>query len=316
MTSDRDLSRGLVRASDAELENQLRQLGQSIEWPAAPGLASSVRDRLAAEPQVRQRPSPARWRLPQNRVRRAVFLALAAILLIATVAVALGLGLPGIGIRFGPLPTITPTSSPVPAMSGPSAPPATTTGEPSSSAASPDPSAGGLGASLFLGRVVTLDEAVAGVDWSVVMPTLLDLAPPVETWLDGSGRTAALTFVWPADEAHPAAPSSEVGVLLTQFRGSVRSEFLQKTLGPDTRLVPVLVGGERGFWIEGAPHTISYPVAGDGLTQDRTRLAGNVLIWTRAELTLRLEVAGTMEEALDIAASLAGEAAPTASPGT
>jgi hypothetical protein len=310
LTSDRDLSRGLARGSDAELENQLRQLGQSIEWPAAPGLASSVRDRLLAEPQVRQRPAPPRWRLPQNRVRRAVFLAVAAVVLIATVAVALGLGLPGIGIRFGPLPTVTPTSTPAPVPS------AAASGGPSAPAPSPAASAGGLGASLFLGRVVTLDEARAGVDWSVVMPALPDLGPPVETWLDGSGRSAALTFVWPADEAHPAAPGSEVGVLLTQFRGSVRSDFLQKTLGPDTRLVPVLVGGERGFWIEGAPHMISYPVAGNGLTQDRTRLAGNVLIWTRGELTLRLEMAGTMEEALDIAASLAGEAGPAASPGT
>jgi hypothetical protein len=102
-------------------------------------------------------------------------------------------------------------------------------------------------------------------------------------------------------------------VLLTQFRGYVIPERLQKVLGPDATYTPVLIGGSRGAWIEGAPHALSYEIAGDGRTGDRVRLAGNVLIWTRGDLTLRLEIAGTMEEALAIAESLVEE--PAASPG-
>jgi hypothetical protein len=314
MNADRDPSRRLAGASDAELQEQLRQLGGAIDWPAAPGMAASVRDRLEAEQRhgVAGRltgPRAGRRWLPQNRFRRAAFLAVGAVLVVATVALALGLGLPGIGIRFGPLPTVAPTSYPSPTpSSAPSIPPSAS-GLPISPSPLESPI---LGSGLFLGRLVTFEEARTAVDWTPVVPALTDLGAPAETWLDGNGHSAALSFVWPADEARPPAPGSAVGVLLTQFRGSVKQEFLQKTLGRDTLLIPVLVGGERGFWIEGAPHTVEYPVEGDGRGQDRIRLAGNVLIWTRRELTLRLELAGTMEEALDIAASLNG--GPSSSP--
>ena len=99
-------------------------------------------------------------------------------------------------------------------------------------------------------------------------------------------------------------PGSSIGLLLTQFRGYVNQDFLGKTLGPGTSLVPVVVNGEPGFWIEGAAHAFSYPVAGDGRQEDRVRLAGNVLLWTRNGVTLRLEIAGGQADALRIAESM------------
>jgi hypothetical protein len=161
-----------------------------------------------------------------------------------------------------------------------------------------------VGAALELGRLVTLDEAQAAVDWTVAQPSLDGLRAPAEIWLDGSGHTALVSFVWGAGTDRPAVPGSNVGLLLTQFRGSVRGDRLEKTLGPSSRVVPVIVDRERGFWIEGALHTVSYAVEGDGPGQDRVRLAGNVLIWTRDGLTLRLETAADKARALEVAASV------------
>jgi len=282
MTADDELRRRFGRASDDELTAQLELLGQAIAWPAADGVAPRVSRRLAGERPLRRSVLPWRGpRLPQARLRRAALLAVAALLLIAAVAVGLGLGVPGIGIHFGPLPTVSPTSSPTPA-------------------ASPAVS-GELGAGLELGNVVSLGAARAAVDWPLLVPALPELDAPAETWLDGTGHTAAVSMVWPGDPARPALPDSSIGLLLTQFRGYVDEEFLGKSLGPGSRLVAVTVGGEPGFWIEGAPHALSYPVSGDGRLQDRVRLAGNVLLWTRDGITVRLEIADGQADALRIA---------------
>ena len=66
------------------------------------------------------------------------------------------------------------------------------------------------------------------------------------------------------------------------------------------------VSGEPGFWISGAPHgffLVCYD-AGE-CRQERYRLAGNVLLWEQDGVTLRLESALTLEDALDIAESVA-----------
>ena len=330
MTADGNLSKLLAGASDAELEARLQHLGQSIAWPSARDLSATVRDRIAVERPhrsgvLRPRRSGALrlpalrlpgWRLlPQGRVRRAVLLAAAALLLIAAVAVALALGVPGIVIRFGPLPTVTPTASTTASPAASSSPAASLAPPPSTgvattppgsiaAAASPSPSGGGLGASLSLGRLLSLADARTSVDWPVLVPTLPNLGPPAETWLDGSGHAAAVSFVWPGDPTRPAVPESSIGLLLTQFRGYVDAERLGKTLGPDSRILPVVVNGEQGFWISGALHALEYPDAGDGLGQDHVRLAGDVLIWTRGSVTLRLEIAGNLEDALRIAESV------------
>ena len=63
-----------------------------------------------------------------------------------------------------------------------------------------------------------------------------------------------------------------------------------------TRLVPVRVGSEPGYWIEG-PHQLVLP---DGGT---LRLGGGVLIWTRDGVTYRLESTLSKADALAVGRS-------------
>ena len=60
------------------------------------------------------------------------------------------------------------------------------------------------------------------------------------------------------------------------------------------RIEPAEVNGQQGIWLTGAPHLFVFPGA-------PPRLAGNVLIWQRGGLTLRLEGRLTKAQAVELA---------------
>jgi hypothetical protein len=74
---------------------------------------------------------------------------------------------------------------------------------------------------------------------------------------------------------------------------------VKKIVGSTSSATFVSIAGsdESGVWIEGAPHVLFLPGA-------PPRLAANTLLWRRGGLTLRLEGAASMDEALRIAGSL------------
>jgi hypothetical protein len=281
---DRTVYERLRAMSDNELGTELTALGSALAWPATPDIASTVRTRLELPPSV--------WRgLGQTLFgrpwRRALVLALIALLVVAGIAGALGLGLPGIRILFGP------AASPSPSIAVPSASP--------SSSPSPSPTGG---AALELGRRVSLAEAQAAIDFAIMQPRLADLAPPDEVWLEGSGQDGVVSLVWLAQDGQPAAPGTNVRMLLTEFRGSVDPGLFTKILEPGTTVEAVQVGGELGYWITGKPHQVVVRVPNGDARGDRVRLAGNVLLWTQAPLTLRLETTADKDEAVLIANSV------------
>ena len=51
----------------------------------------------------------------------------------------------------------------------------------------------------------------------------------------------------------------------------------------------------------GAPHVVMFQTRSGRVQEFTTRLAGNVLVWTRGDLTLRLEGELTKERALQLA---------------
>jgi len=81
-------------------------------------------------------------------------------------------------------------------------------------------------------------------------------------------------------------------VLLTEFGDS----FYEKKIvgGEETRVEQVRVGGDDGLWIAGARHVFRMP-------SHAPRMAGNVLIWTHGDVTLRLEGPLTQAEAVRLA---------------
>jgi hypothetical protein len=107
----------------------------------------------------------------------------------------------------------------------------------------------------------------------------------------------------------PVSDETGVGALLTQFQGEADRNLIEKGLLDDgaeeTHLEAVMVGGEPGFWINGAPHAFFFVCYDAGeCRQERYRLAGNVLIWEQDGVTLRLESALTREDALAVAESV------------
>ena len=311
----------LSALSDAELEQWLIELGPHL-FPSTPDLATQVWERLES---VALTPTSALTPLPPSPVgdrrggtqqlpsprsegRRAgdegyswrerrtwaagsdtrTLWLIAAILLIAIAgglvlfpearnAIADRLGLPGVLIRW---------VDEVPA---------------------PEPSQ--VGAPLRLGRQVTLDEAQAAVDFPLRIPTAVGFDPPDEIYLLDKDYSAMVSFVYPAAPGLPASDQTGVGALLTQFRGEADRGMIEKGLPDDgaqaTHLKAVSVGGEPGFWISGAPHAFFVVCYGAGdCRQEWYRLAGNVLLWEQDGVTLRLESALSLEDALAIAESV------------
>ncbi|MEX0673376.1 MAG: hypothetical protein WD067_01300 [Gaiellaceae bacterium] len=120
---------------------------------------------------------------------------------------------------------------------------------------------------------VTLAEARNQVDFDLVVP---------EGYRRVYWTPGIVTFVW-RDR------------LLMELAGD--ELLLKKVAGQDTDIDPTDVHGHPGVWIEGAPHGLFLPGG-------EKRLAGNVLIWVRGDVTFRLEGDFTRERALELAGTL------------
>jgi hypothetical protein len=85
-------------------------------------------------------------------------------------------------------------------------------------------------------------------------------------------------------------------VTLTEFRFGRGPDIVKKFMGPASSVEPVEIG-DGGYWLSGAQHVTYVPSL-------PPRYAGNVLLWQRGDVTLRLEGALTKAQALAIARSL------------
>ena len=266
------------RLSDEELERALRDLGSRLDYPA-PDLTGPVRRRLQE--------TPARLPLLQRALfplrQRVAVGALALVFLVSTVlgfspaarsAVAEWLGLSGIVIVREP-------STPEPA----------TRSKP-------------VGGELHLGERLTLTQAQASVPYNILTPTLPKLGDPDEVYLEEPPAGGQVALVYHAQPGIPRVDETGVGVLFTQFRGDLDPEAFKKIVGPDTRVEPISVNGERGYWIEGRQHFFLYRDAKGVFREENIRLADNTLIWEQGYLTLRLESDLSKAGALRIAESV------------
>jgi hypothetical protein len=290
---------------DSALEQALFAAGPLVAYPETPDLASRVRTHLETESAASEaRTSHARvsrlatGRLRQWAIAACLVLAVGASLaLVPSVrsAIADWLGLRGIEIRW-----IEETPPP------PSTP---------------------VGLELVLGRAVTLAEAQEAVDFPVLMPAAGGLPAQPEMYVSGEGADAMISFIYPVRPDLPPVDDTGVGAILTQFAGRANRSLIEKGLlgpagaeEPQTRIVPVDVRGEPGFWITGARHAVFFVCSGVGeCRQEPYRLAGDVLIWEHGGVTLRLESGLTKAAALAIAESMrplavqdAGTSAPSA----
>jgi hypothetical protein len=268
------------------LEGDLRLLGAAVAYPpVSTGFAAAIQTRLETEPQA----GLPWWRRlidgaiggpgPTRPLRRALVLALVLLLVIAAIAAAIGLGVPGIRIVFGPVP-----SSPSAGGTATPSAVATTRGSP--------------GATLGLGVPTAFDEIEAATGFAPRLPA--GLGQPAASYV----RERRLVMVWPVSPARPAIKGLDVGLLLTEFQGRVDPGYYEKIVHSGSTVEPVTVDGNRGYWISGGSHTLFYVDPSGNPVDDTRRMVGQVLIWADSDLTYRLETAGTKDEAIALAGSI------------
>ena len=274
MTADR-------RPSESEVVAALEDLAAHLVWPTEPDLSPAVRARLSRAPQ--QSSPPRRWG-PTGQPRWTFGLAaVVAVVLLASAllaafpsarrAVADLLGLPGVEIELDGG-----TSSPPPAAAGDA---------------------------LQLGRSVTLVEARLRAGFPVLVPaTGGALGQPDAVYLDESLAGGAVSLVYRSRPGFPSAGPSDVGVVLTQFRASVEEAALRKVVPAGAQLEQVSVSGHKGYWFEGSPHLLFLVDAQGRFVEDRSRLAGNTLVWEQGGVTVRIESALSRDEAVRLAQEL------------
>lgn len=266
MTAER--LRGL---SDEELGQAIR--ASEPAWPATPPLASIVAERIDETerlPQLRPRMS-----LPSRR--RTVLILVAAVVVLAAAAVAAGLvvriGAETVTVVPGPPPTLPPD-----VLSG------DVLGVPASS----------------------IVQAGSRAGFDVVVPT--DLGDPAGVWTgpippdtSGSAPVTRVVLAWDPTPALPAVRGLPWGAVLMEFPGEATLAGKTIVEGAPGGIQGVIVEGREGLWVTGE-HTITLAAA-DGGEPVELRVTGNVLLWQRGDLTLRLETALGLPAALEIAAS-------------
>ena len=274
------------RRPDADLEAALRDLGATLAWPSAtagpdaPDVAAIVRSRIEAAAEL----PPTRRGWSWRPARRALVLAIIAVLAIAAVASAIGFELPGLRLLFGG-----PSLSPPPTLA-PTAPPRSTAPclvsraarrrRPSRRArrASPWPSA-------TRSALAELDEAAG---FHVRWPQDPALGPPDAAYIDHT-RAGQVSLVWAARPGLPATIEPGVGLVMTVFDGTVDDGFFTKAIGEQTTVELVNVGDARGYWVSGDPHMFFYETRDGTFVDERRRWVADALLWADGDLTYRLE---------------------------
>ena len=275
------------RPPSVDLGRALAPTSGAGPGPGASGCAS----RRSARPARRHGAGSTALSRPTGRpLRRGLVLALAALLVLAGIAAAIGFGLPGLRIVIlGPGQTTSPSPAPTRhAAPASSAPPSLS--PPPTPSPSPAPTSWPL-ESLGLGDPV---------DAGGPRPRRRLPGPPADP---ARARRAARGLrprsaaddaqVTAAYGATPAIPASSIAPTVGGHAGRDHRHgvprpddvgYLKKILPSGTTIEGVTVAGHPGFWIAGQPHELLY-VGPDGQVEsDPVRLVGNVLAWNDGEL--------------------------------
>ncbi len=267
-----------------ELEDRLTTLGQALDWPTTPELALVIGARIAVPNRLPMKGGGLRWGARVGSwshsrwaLAAAVLLALVALFAYTPTRDAIANWF-NLHTRFQQVPQL-PTPTPLP----------------------PGP----IGTRLGLGSQTTLSSAAGAVRWHVLVPSNLGQPDEVYLQLPPLGPPQGeVTLVYSGRPGIPTSGQTGVGVLVTEARGSVNTDFFGKMLGPDATLEEVTVAGHHGYWIAGQPH-VFFLIDSDGNTRDETlRLATNTLLIDDGGTIVRIEGDLTKAQAFQIAASL------------
>jgi hypothetical protein len=156
---------------------------------------------------------------------------------------------------------------------------------------------------LGLGERVTLGEARRRVAFPVKVPAAAGFQRPDAVYVNTQPEGGRVDLVYRARPGLPPSPYTDAGLLITQFQGTLTSDFIKKVVGSGL-VEEVRVAGQPGYWFSGEPHFFTYKDRRGETTDEQTRLAGNTLVWQAGPQTLRLEGQLSQQEALRIAESM------------
>jgi hypothetical protein len=274
-----------------ELERTLTQLGRELEYPPTPDLAAAVAGRLradgAAEPAEERPRVRRRLLLPPGGLRRALVLALVAMLLLAGTVVAAVPSVRDAVLEFFGLQGATverTTTLPAPPAERP----------------------------LDLGRRTSLVAASDRLTFVPLVPA--DPGEPDAVYTSGATRGGELALAYRSGRGLPRtattrlglprASTTRLGLLVTEFRGDLHPDFVGKLAGPGTRIERLRVDARPAIWIEGAQHFFFYRDEHGNIVERELRLAQNVLLVEYGRVLVRLEGAFDRQRAIAIARSL------------
>ena len=259
-------------------ERRLLTLAEEVALPPTPDIATAVSRRLLHERPDATQPAAlsSRWRARVRPAPRLLMVVLAVLALGAGAAIAASPGLRDsflelIGVRGARIQEV------------------------------PKLPAGPRQPGVELGPRTSLVEAERRADFPLRRIRRPGFLAPDRVHLRDVDGTPIVTFAFAPRRTLTASPYTGAGLLFTQFRARVDDTLLRK-LAAGTRVERVRVTRARGYWLEGGRHTISYRSRRGALGP--ARLAGNVLIWQRGPVTLRLEGEFSKARALRLARSV------------
>jgi hypothetical protein len=255
-----------------ELERSLRLLGESLAFPEAPDVSEAVQGRLVDIRAQRRRPS-----------RRSLVLAFAVLAVVvgavmavppARTAVLEFFGLRGATVqRVESLPTVTQPDAPDPATE------------------------------LLLGEPLPLGD---GRPWvkspNVLVPAAL--GKPDAAYAAQEEYGLRLTLVYGPGDGVPRSQYTGVGILVTEFDGTIDTQYLDKMVDAGSSVEQLTVGGNRALWLEGGPHFVVFRTGTGSIGEDVGRLAGNTLLVEHGTMLVRIEGEIDRARAIEIAESL------------
>ena len=250
---------------DDVLGSELRALADTLEWPLTPPIAAAVRAQVAAEPAPRKA-----WVGCWRPARHALLLAVLAILLAVGAAVGIGFALSGLRLHFGGPPPGSPLPQSVVAQRG-------------------------------FGARTDLPTATSRLG-SLLVPDASVLGDPDHVYYED--RTRAVAMAWGARPGLPADPASGVGIVITEFRADITPGTFEKVLHEGALLQRTAVSGRPAYWLAGGEHFFFFRGPNGEPIDSTIRMVATTLMWEADGLTLRIEGAPTMADAVRIAESM------------
>jgi hypothetical protein len=264
---------------DRELERELRELGGFIDYPPTPDVAHAARRVLDEEENSR----PQRFRTAFPTMRW-VAVAAAFVLVVAVPTLSPGLRAT-IGGWF--------VAEDIQSASGPAVDAGSA--ERQSEAAAPAVGESKSGESLaqrFSGERITLQEARARMEGALLLPRTPRLGNPDEVYAGGTSGKSGVVLVY--RDGLPPLGDTGISLVLTETPGDIRPAYLGGKAIVGSELERVSVDGVPGYWSAAGriPSAMDPP------------LPGNVLLWEKRGVTLRLEVNLPKRRAIHIAESV------------